>query len=588
MPATLIEQPLGIEFVSTARRTRATVHIGPTCNPELARELVIGLIGLVHPHGLIDEIKTFPQYVTAIRRFTAELAERGHVGGAGRLSRARLAEYWMGAGYAREYKTRRLLAALDTELGVLAPDVRELVAGRHFNPLRRRDKRPLQPYTETEWRRLHDACRAIIKGSFAEHRAALAAAGRGRDPRAHGWSLDNLCWLLVQDGPVTWTDFRAEHGRSAAQACTTWLPAARTALFVDTNPTLAYLLLLGCVVGIVPDGLDALGIEDLDWAGDATVLLDYLKGRAGSESVTLTRRAVRLLEQWLTHSALTRARAPEPERNRLWTRYVPGRYGQVITEPVNTMQVLEWAQRDHPALAEAGIALVGDDGAPLRIDRRRIRTTFLSLRDRTSWFGSTRATVDPNHTPAVEGDHYLTASTPAQRDAIETIIENSQADLLRKAHPPVVLTTEATAELVHRFPEAVSRFGADDATLAELVTTSGRDVFVAACADQLSGLHGPKGKPCPARPWVCLLCPLALFTPRHAVNLLRLQAFFARQWQHLPAAQFMTLFGPYAQRIDDILAAFRARDPALLARAAADVGGTDNELPLLPEERTTP
>jgi hypothetical protein len=50
-----------------------------------------------------------------------------------------------------------------------------------------------------------------------------------------------------------------------------------------------------------------------------------------------------------------------------------------------------------------------------------------------------------------------------------------------------------------------------------------------------------------------------------------------------------------AQRIDDILAAFRDRDPALLVRAATEVGDIDDELPLLPEAahhpmttRTTP
>lgn len=230
---------------------------------------------------------------------------------------------------------------------------------------------------------------------------------------------------------------------------------------------------------------------------------------------------------------------------------------------------------------------VADDGSPLRIDRRRIRTTFSSLRDRKSWFGSTRSTVDPNHTPAIEGDNYLTATTPAQRDAVETIIENSQADLLRKAQPPIVLSTESIAELVERFPDAMRAMGLHDTTVTELVNTANRDVFVAACADQLSGLHGPVGKPCPARPWVCLLCPLAIFTPRHAVNLLRMQAFFARQWQQLPSAQLMVLFGPYAQRIDAILAAFRDRDPELLVRAARDVADSDAELPLLPEERTT-
>src|SRR6266481_6243399 len=54
-------------------------------------------------------------------------------------------------------------------------------------------------------------------------------------------------------------------------------------------------------------------------------------------------------------------------------------------------------------------------------------------------------------------------------------------------------------------------------------------------ADPLSGLHGPPGKPCPARPWVCLLCPLAVFAPRHAGNLLRLKAWFSRQWAGMPA-----------------------------------------------------
>ena len=148
-----------------------------------------------------------------------------------------------------------------------------------------------------------------------------------------------------------------------------------------------------------------------------------------------------------------------------------------------------------------------------------------------------------------------------------------------------MLTTEATADLAEWFPEAIRVMGLEEATVTELVSTAERDVFVAACTDQLSSLHGPIGKPCPARPWVCLLCPLAIFTPRHAVNLLRMQAFFARQWQRLPSAQFMVLFSPYAQRIDDVLAAFR--DPALLVRAARDVADTDAELSLLPEERTT-
>ena len=85
----------------------------------------------------------------------------------------------------------------------------------------------------------------------------------------------------------------------------------------------------------------------------------------------------------------------------------------------------------------------------------------------------------------------------------------------------------------------------------------------AACAGQLSGLHGPKGQP-PARPWVCLLCPLAVSAPRHAPNLLRLKGFFARQWRQMTAARFMAVFGPYSQRIGEILERY---DPAVPGRS---------------------
>jgi hypothetical protein len=67
------------------------------------------------------------------------------------------------------------------------------------------------------------------------------------------------------------------------------------------------------------------------------------------------------------------------------------------------------------------------------------------------------------------------------------------------------------------------------------------------------------------------------------VNLLRLKAFFSRQWRQMPAAQFMAVFGPYAARIGQVLDRF---DPSDLASAARMVAGTDDEIPLRPEELT--
>jgi hypothetical protein len=228
--------------------------------------------------------------------------------------------------------------------------------------------------------------------------------------------------------------------------------------------------------------------------------------------------------------------------------------------------------------------LKDDAGAPLMLHSHRIRTTFESLRDRSGWRGSSRATIDPNHTPQVEGDHYLQVSTPAQKAAVDSIIEEAQHDMLRRAQPPVILNTDDAAELVANYPELVEKLDLSGEVIAELLS-GGRDVFTAACADQLSGLHGPKGKPCPARPWVCLLCPLVMFAPRHLPNLMRLKAFFARQWKQMPVQQFMAVFGPYASRLDQLLTGDHFT-PDDLATAAAQVSDTDADLPLRAEEMT--
>ena len=97
---------------------------------------------------------------------------------------------------------------------------------------------------------------------------------------------------------------------------------------------------------------------------------------------------------------------------------------------------------------------------------------------------------------------------------MEAIVEQGQGDMVRRAQPPRVVTAGQLAELADALPEAIAALGLDESTAAEIVS-GGQDVFTAACTDPASGLHGPAGKPCPARPWVCLLCPLAIFAPRH-------------------------------------------------------------------------
>jgi hypothetical protein len=66
-------------------------------------------------------------------------------------------------------------------------------------------------------------------------------------------------------------------------------------------------------------------------------------------------------------------------------------------------------------------------------------------------------------------------------------------------------------------------------------------------------------------------------------TLLRLKGFFARQWRQMTAGHFMAVFGPYSQRVSEVLDRY---DPAVLAAAARQVSDSDNEIPLRPEELT--
>jgi hypothetical protein len=573
MPATVTDDPLAISCVFSDGST-ARFQLDDLPCRQVVRDLLIGLVELIHPHGTVNAAGSVLHYEQSIRHLARHLDARGFTGGATDLTRPMMAEYWMAAPGPKEACTRRMLQGFQAAGGQVDARLAELAAGRAFNP--QRSHHQLPPYPEADWEKLARTCRSIVDEAFARHRRALAAAERGRHPREHGWTAENLRWLLARIGPVGIVTFGEHLGCShnVVRQRGGVLDASRD-LFPCLDTVIGYKLLFGIYSGIVPDGIDDLVADDIDWAGDSTILLSYIKGRTAAESLNLPRNAVRLLEQWLAHSALLRSHADPGTRHQLWLRLnKPG--GTEISAKVGgagRVAIQRWVIRHD---------LIGADGRPMKVHRSRIRTTFHALREKATWTGHGRATIDPNHTPAVEGDHYLTATTPAQQRAVEAIVEDAQHDLLRRAYPPTIVTEDTAAALARDYPRLVAELGLDDTVLAELVGGQ-RDVFTAACADQLSGLHGPKGKPCPARPWVCLLCPLAVFAPRHAANLLRLKAFFGRQWQQMPAAQFMAVFGPYAQRIDQVLGRF---DPAVLARAASTVTDRDTEIPLRPEEFT--
>ncbi|MEU9183396.1 hypothetical protein AB0D14_02270 [Streptomyces sp. NPDC048484] len=579
MPAYVMDEPLAVRFVFPNGREWTAVLEGLP-NPGLARDLAKGLAANAHPSGGIGAKNTAKAYAVALRKMVSALAEAGFTGRAPDLTRAALVRYWMASTYTRERETRMLLKGFDAVTGALRPEVRTYLTGNQIQAYR--GTSPYKAYTDGEWERLETSCRAVVDDSWARHRRALELAAQGGEPSASAHhSPQDIAWLLLRDGPFP--DRPVYRARTQGTKSTQWdlrraVRQVRSDLFPHPVVQVAYSVLFGMYCGVVPDGIDDLGLDGLEWTGDATMLITYIKGRTARESSNLPARAVRLLERWLAYSAPLRNFTDAEIRGQLWISYTPkwyttsGEFSPVVGPPLGTGR--------HRDLVKQ-LGLVDDAGKPFVIHRGRIRATYHERLARRGWTG--RATIDPNHTARTEGDHYVTPTSPAQLDAVESIIEDGQADILRKALPPVVLSAGQAAQFAEDFPDEVKRLKLDATAIAELVGGE-RDVFTAACADQLAGVHGPAGQPCPARPWVCLLCPLSVFLPRHAANLLRLNAFFARQFRQMPTENFVRVFGPYADRLtSEIL-------PKLSVEAKAkgerEVEDDDTDLPLRPEEAT--
>lgn len=425
MPAVVRTDPLAVVFTfSDGAIFRLRLDDLPC--PELVADLAVGLAGLAHPHDRVNRRRTAEKYRCALKNMAVFFDSAGFSEGAAELSRGRLVEFWLGTTRPVESTTRRMLSRWDEETGGLRDEVREYLQGQLLHAAKlRREKKPLPPYTDAEWERLRACCLKVIDTAEARRRAALATIADS-DASSMEWSQNSVLRVLAQNGPMSPEGARKHLGDGAhltATHCSKWWSEASAVLFPSVWEALAYRLLFGMATGIVPDGLANLGLSDIEWAGDSTIVLDYVKGRTGPESAVLPRAGVRVLQRWLEHSALLRAFAPEHVRQYLWLTHNPSQSRYFFLARFNGNTVQRWV---------ANHGLVGDDGTALKIHRHRIRTTFQSRRDKNAWTG--RITIDPNHTAAVEGDHYLSRPTPAQQDALDTVIEQAQSDCCAK--PP--------------------------------------------------------------------------------------------------------------------------------------------------------
>ncbi|MFE9864914.1 hypothetical protein ACFYPZ_19630 [Streptomyces sp. NPDC005506] len=131
----------------------------------------------------------------------------------------------------------------------------------------------------------------------------------------------NFAWLLLHRGPLKVAAAAAELGVSVdvfRDGIGAVFIAVRAALFPDVAAVYGLRVLMGVYSGVVSDGIRDLGLEDFTWAGDRTLLMDYVKKRRGPESVNLPSRAIRLLERWLELSEPLRRFAPADRADHVW------------------------------------------------------------------------------------------------------------------------------------------------------------------------------------------------------------------------------------------------------------------------------
>lgn len=214
------------------------------------------------------------------------------------------------------------------------------------------------------------ACRADVD-RWSAHHQALALAKTGADPSHAGLCRASLAWLLAAQGPLLRTQVWQHLGRPMpAELDRLEYGQLREAMYPNRQVATVYRILFGIYTGIVPNGIGALGLEDVDWAGDTEVLLMYVKGRTAPESLHLPRRATQLLERWLVLSDPLRRFASAEQRTALWLWSTNHRVAgpAVATMPMSNYNnpAQDWA---------AARGLHDDHGEPFPIDSRRIRVT---------------------------------------------------------------------------------------------------------------------------------------------------------------------------------------------------------------------
>lgn len=535
--------------------------------PAVVRPLALAMLSLTNAGGTIKTAWTAKKYRDAIVRFVRWLDDAGFQGDLRDLTVEQLYDYWQQERRTVENHNRILLAAATPGAGVSSPVRSEVIphlTGTRVSAPKARET-PLAAYSHGEYARLVSECKAIVRSARAQQRrvtALLATTGpsvSGSDEWLRwlaGSSLDRIEDLRERQYPDEWL------------ASSDAFVAHRRALLPDMDTVLAYRVLLGLEFGLPAESMNGLTTDDVEWQGERQLRVTFRKRRASDAQSMRYREAgpwtgPALLRDWLQTSE--RLRSLMGDDSHLWIYFTEAAGGAVAN-------FTDWRWGKHRRRFIERTGLTNDDGQPLPLDLRRLRTTWTERKGR-DWHGA--VTIDPNRTPTVEGDHYLTRS--ADPEAMAETVEAAQQDLLRRAETVALILTDD--ELL---ADAVD--GADVMSRRAAPTTTDEwDMFAAACRNPYDSPFVAKGTFCTASVWSCLVCPLAVITPAKLPNLIRLEDYIRRRADDLPQGEWLSVYGAaWVQLTTRILPGYST---AALAEASALVAAEAAALPVGPGEQ---
>jgi hypothetical protein len=204
----------------------------------------------------------------------------------------------------------------------------------------------------------------------------------------------------------------------------------------------------------------------------------------------------------------------------------------------------------------------GLDQAPLVLDSRRLRRTYVELHQKPV-----------AHTEQTLASRYLLRNRQSLGD-YQRVVARVLEEQVRRARTGSLALTLTTADVAaaRTDPDAVAaRLGIDRPTLDQLL--AGRlDTVLAACVDHTNSPHAPAGQPCTASFLLCLSCRCARVEPRHLPALVVARdALDDRRAALAPLTWAERFAAPHAQ-LTDLLDQFP--QPAV---AAARRDATEND-----------